>query len=403
MAKNIVFCADGTWNGPEERTGSSVTEAADAAGEVPEAAITNVLKLFANLAGQPTAATAALKNEQERVSLDAQGNPAQVAKYIHGVGDSSNPVIKALGGVFGVGLISRVIRGYTFISREYEPGDAIYICGFSRGAYTARALAGTIAKVGLLDRTTYDTADKEKAYRLGLAAWAKSKTLSLEGHGLLDSMARHILDFSLNVIALPLKDKNLVPVVPIKAIGVWDTVGSMGIPKYVEDQRYDVFRFADLDLSPRVEHGFHAMAIDEMRVDFPVTRWSERAGVEEVWFVGAHADIGGGYKDSESRLSDVALGWMVCKLGNVGLRFSNPLASRPQPLSVGPAIHEPWTKFPFDKLMKSARKVEHKDTVHDSVIKRWKDDSQAAPAYRPEALKLPAGGALPWKVDTTTI
>ena len=90
------------------------------------------------------------------------------------MGDSSNPVIKVLGGVFGVGIIARIVRGYTFLSRWYEPGDAIYIVGFSRGAYTARALAGVIAKVGLLNRATYDPEDKAEAYRLAVAAWAKA-------------------------------------------------------------------------------------------------------------------------------------------------------------------------------------------------------------------------------------
>ncbi|MEA3157934.1 MAG: hypothetical protein QOK44_5523, partial [Betaproteobacteria bacterium] len=91
-------------------------------------------------------------------------------------------------------LVSRVIRGYTFISREYDVGDAIHIVGFSRGAYTARALGGMISKVGLLNRSAYDASDKDKAYRLGLAAWAKAKGVSLTGTGKLTGAAQAILN-----------------------------------------------------------------------------------------------------------------------------------------------------------------------------------------------------------------
>jgi len=396
MAKNIIFCADGTWNGPEKRTGQSTLDSEDTAREIKDTAVTNVIKLFANLAGQPTPGTSALKDEQEKVQVDAAGKVSQTAKYLHGVGDSSNPVKKALGGVFGVGVISRIIRGYTYISRSYQPGDAIYICGFSRGAYTARALAGMIAKVGLLNSGTYDPTDREDAYRLAAAAWAKSKSLSLQGHSLLTAIAGHIIDFIQNVIALPLQPNSLIADVPLKAVAVWDTVGSLGIPKYVDDRRYDLFRFVDQDLSPNVERGIHAMAIDETRADFPVTRWTPRAGIEEVWFTGAHADVGGGYPEAESRLSDEALGWMIGKLSGIGVAFTNPLVAPPNPQTLDQKIHTPWKDFPFDQLAQSPRAVAATDTVHASVVARWNVDS----SYRPAALgavTLP----LPWKVDAT--
>ena len=396
MAKNIIFCADGTWNGPDKRTGKSAIDSDDSAGEIDDTAVTNVIKLFAYLAGQGTPDTFALKNEQEKRHVDTGGSLLQTAKYLHGVGDSSSLVKKALGGVFGIGVISRIIRGYTFISRSYQPGDAITICGFSRGAYTARALAGMIAKVGLLDPRTYDSTDKEEAYRLAAAAWAKSKSLSLQGHGLLTVLAGRIIDFIENVIALPLSANSLIPDVPLKAVAVWDTVGSLGIPKYVADRRYDLFRFVDQDLSAKVERGFHAMAIDELRADFPVTRWNPRAGVEETWFVGAHADVGGGYPDAESRLSDEALGWMIGKLKHIGVAFVDPLQPPPQPRTLGQAIHTPWKDFPFDQLAQSPRAVNRTDTVHASVVARWIGDA----GYRPESMGT-ITGAPPWKVDDT--
>ncbi len=135
MAKTIVFCADGTWDGPGQ---------AGVAGGIAQT--TNVFKLFFNLDGRDTPDTALLANEQERVLRDAAGLELQWAKYIHGVGDSNNALVRLLGGTLGAGLIVRIVRGFTFISRHYEPGDSIVIVGFSRGAYTARALAGRSAR-----------------------------------------------------------------------------------------------------------------------------------------------------------------------------------------------------------------------------------------------------------------
>ena len=168
---------------------------------------------------------------------------------------------------------------------------------------------------------------------------------------------------------------------PIKSDAVWDTVGSMGIPAYAADKRFDVFRFVDTRLSNKVQNGFHAVAVDELRGDFPVTAWESRAGIKQVWFVGAHADVGGGYSAQESRLSDFALEWMMKQLAEVGVRLATPLTYTPEPL-IDPEIHKPWTKAPFALLPRSARQVAGTDTIHDSVLRRWQADAR----YRPESL-----------------
>src|SRR5438093_7289410 len=172
MAKNIIFCADGTWNGPgQDEDHDRVADP------------TNVFKLFANLDGVDAPATARLADEQERSLTTPNGTVRQVAKYVHGVGDSDNFLVKMLGGVGGAGLITRVVRGYTFISRNYAAGDRIFVIGFSRGAYTARALAGLIAARGLLDATGIDLAEKEQAYRLGSAEWFEYRRGALRDRG----------------------------------------------------------------------------------------------------------------------------------------------------------------------------------------------------------------------------
>ena len=386
MAKRIVFCADGTWNGPEQQTGVAPIDSADEHGELQGAKVTNVVKLFANLAGRVTPQTMTMRDEQEKIVPDAAGGVVQISKYIHGVGDSESFLKKAMGGMFGMGVIARIVRGYTFISRNYDPGDEIHIAGFSRGAYTARALAGMISSVGLLDREEYDPNDKNEAYRLGVAAWCKCKNMSLHGAGKLTDLANHLLNFVGGFFARQLDADQLIANVPIKSVAVWDTVGSMGIPAYAGDKRYDVFRFVDTKLSDKVQNGFHAMAVDELRLDFPVTAWDSRAGIKQVWFVGAHADVGGGYSAQESRLSDIALEWMTKQLAEVGVRLATPLTYKPEPL-IGPAIHQPWSKTPFALLPRSPRQVASTDTIHDSVLRRWQADS----SYRPQALAAVAG------------
>lgn len=383
MPKTIIFCADGTWNGPEDQTRQSTTDAADSAGELQGATLTNVVKFYSNLAGRPTPETLTLHNEQEKKLVDAAGNTLQIAKYMHGVGASDNPAMKVLGGMFGVGVIARIVRGYTFISRNYELGDAIHIVGFSRGAYTARALAGMIARVGLLNTKKFDVNDKDEAYRRGLAAWHRSKGITLVGNTPVTALANRFLDFVESFVArMKLNDSDLVPNIPIKSVAVWDTVGSMGVPLYIRDSRCDIFRFTDASLSAKVEFGFHAMAIDEQREDFPVTPWDRRANVEQVWFSGAHADVGGGYLAAESRLSDAALSWMMKKTAGAGVQFATPLTLEPDFTSNPRNIHTPWLSPPFNLLGRAPRTPKLEDVFHSTVIERWRKD----PTYRPSAL-----------------
>jgi uncharacterized protein (DUF2235 family) len=384
MAKNIIFCADGTWNGPEDASGESVLESEDIAEELTDTALTNVVKLYANLCGSTLPDTVALKNEDEKVCVDAEGTPIQVAKYMHGVGDSTNPLVKFMGGLFGVGVVTRIVRGFTFVSRYYEPGDRIHILGFSRGAYTARALAGMIAQVGLLDPRKYDPSSKMQAYRLGVAAWVKSKELQLNAHGQLTQLAQNVIGAIESLLATSLPESLLRGDVPVEMVAVWDTVGSLGIPTYVRGARADVFRFVDTSLSAKVNRGIHAMAVDELRADFPVTQWRARNGITQMWFVGAHADVGGGYAPSESRLSDLTLDWMMARLAEASVRFAPSPVYKPDfATAQRQAIHTPWTNPPFDHLGRTPRNPLATDEFHPSVRERWNSDA----GYRPEALK----------------
>ena len=336
MAKNIIFCADGTWNNPNEDDNSD--QSADP---------TNVYKLFLCLDGTLSPNSVCDADEQEK-DLTKDGATLQVSKYIHGVGDSRNPIIKLLGGAFGAGVISRIVRGYTFISRHYEPGANIFIVGFSRGAYTARALAGLIASQGLLAPPL--TTDKELAYRRGAEAWYRYRQATLANPFSLARLAEIAADLPAFLSHSSLQDVDLVPIDRIAVVAVWDTVGAMGFPAYVgKGKRVDAFKFSDTKLSQKVTTGFHAVALDEQRNDFTPTLWNPAPHVTQVLFPGAHGDVGGGYSmtNDESGLSDGALHWMIKQLTGAGVLFANahpyPLKPKPDGIAHQPWQHLPWT------------------------------------------------------------
>jgi uncharacterized protein (DUF2235 family) len=345
MAKTIVFCADGTWDGPGQ------TDADDGTPQT-----TNVFKLFFNLDGKDTPGTTLLADEQERVLHDAAGVEQQWAKYINGVGDSSNALVKLLGGTIGAGLIVRIVRGYTFISRHYLPNDSIIIVGFSRGAYTARALAGLICKKGLLDARKTDLTNKEQAYRMGSAVWYAYHRAAIQRKtNLLGELENLISDLP-GFLMQPPADDLLVPA-DIEAVAVWDTVGSLGIPDFtLKETRLDAFQFADTALDPKVKRGFHAVSVDERRSDFTPTLWdTDPLRIKQVLFPGSHGDVGGGnpITDTESGLSDCALAWMMAQLDPL-VKFAQPLPHAPAPLPSG-AGHEPWLDAPWNVLLRTAR------------------------------------------------
>lgn len=239
-----------------------------------------------------------------------------------------------------------------------------------------------ISRVGLLDPSSVDFNDKESAYRLGVSAWCRSHEMSVAGcapglSGLLSDVVYHLE----NCMEHGLPSSALIPGVPIKAVAVWDTVGSCGIPTYIHDNRVDLFRFCDLSLSSNVKFGFHAISIDELREDFPVTRWEPRTNLTERWFVGAHADVGGGYGIKESGLSDIALSWLTEALATVQVEFYSPPVYLPT-FNYRQDVHTPWIYAPFNALGRSSRLVGVHDQVDETVISRLR----AGVGYRPQAL-----------------
>jgi hypothetical protein len=343
--KTIIVGLDGTWGGPKDMEYDGGT-----------ASRTNVSKLFSNFAGVDSPGTLPLAQEQERTLADNNGGVLQIAKYLNGGGDSDNFLVRVLGGTLGAGLISQLVRGYTFISRNYVAGDQIFIIGFSRGAYTARALAGMITNHGLLDAIKIRLDDKTNAYQLGSAVWyAHFQTVRKTNPDLLGRLQEFALDLP-GFFAKPPPGNQLIQA-PIEAVAVWETVGPLGIPYFVGNEtRMDVFQFADTKLSTAVRRGINAVAVDEQRDDFTPTFWDADPRIMQVLFPGAHADVGGGNPASgeESALSDCALVWMIAQLTDLGARFAATPMGIPLPDPHGIA-HQPWNHAPWNMFPRRPR------------------------------------------------
>jgi uncharacterized protein (DUF2235 family) len=175
--------------------------------------------------------------------------------------------------------------------------------------------------------------------------------------------------------------------VEIKFIGVWDTVGSLGLPLFVLDKLDDktLFAFHDTELSKIVKNACHAVAIDERRKDFDVTLWDsdklkDGQQMEQRWFVGSHSDIGGGYEDP--RLSDITLRWMQLKARDCGLIFDSIVETDPE-YGFAP-FHKPWNQLLYFLRYRVNRPIgktrNGMEIIDESAISRWKDRSTN---YRP--------------------
>ncbi len=191
----------------------------------------------------------------------------------------------------GYGIVERILTGYKLISQSYEPGDEIYLFGFSRGAFEARTIGGIVALLGIVKSDLLPRVEDVWAY-----------------------YQRHNTNPD-NVELERLRDICHYPA-RIRLIGAWETVGNLGIP-FAPRGWTDRLAFHSTELAASVDIGLHALAIDEPRGSFGPTFWTLKSGdklsagqmIEQVWFPGCHANIGGGYEDCS--LSDISLRWMA--------------------------------------------------------------------------------------------
>jgi uncharacterized protein (DUF2235 family) len=255
--KHLIICLDGTWS--------------DGDGPAPR---TNIAILAGSIDPKP------------------DGGPEQRVYYDRGVG-TGGLLDRIAGGAFGRGLSRNVLAAYRFLSQFYRRGDSIYVFGFSRGAFTARSLCGFVSASGLL------TEDMCNEANLAFA-WAYYRT---------PPKARYPADRA------RLRRITHDPEPRVRFLGVFDTVGALGIPRgFMSRLSRRAIQFHDADVSSIVDYCCHALAIDEQRVEFEAAVWTEPRhrkfrAVEQAWFPGSHANVGGGCEDSG--LSDLALDWML--------------------------------------------------------------------------------------------
>lgn len=268
MGKNIILLSDGTGNGAAKRNK------------------TNVWRLYD--------------------ALDLQGRK-QVACYDDGVGSQEFLPLKLLGGVFGWGLKRNVQELYMFLCHNYEPGDRIYLFGFSRGAYTVRLLAGMIAFCGVYA----DCSDEEQLKRVTKEHYNAFRSQFTEG-----MLTQWVRKYTGKTESAPMK---YYP--DITFMGVWDTVDAYGLPfdglaRFWDRYIYPIY-FPDRKLSSRVKKACHALSVDDERKTFHPLLWDESeetdpSRIEQVWFPGVHSDVGGGYP--RSSLALVSLDWMLARV-----------------------------------------------------------------------------------------
>ena len=354
MKKRIIVCCDGTWNQPEKLEHTQIVA-------------TNVLKMLR-----------AVSPKDEKRGI------AQVLYYHSGVGTGNLGVAdKVFGGLLGAGISKNIQDCYRFIANNYSEGDELFLFGFSRGAYTVRSLSAMIHCVGILNKTDlrhvphayeyYHTEPENRSH----ATYEEMHTPPIE----------------------TIKGKD----VPIKYVGVWDTIGSLGIPTPILGRlqrklgrkfpRFNV-GFHNEEMLPTVENAFQALALDERRGPFKPSIWKyarEDQRVEQVWFSGVHRNIGGGALNSG--LSDCALAWMIDRARECGLVFdhqylennieADKFAEEENSYSQGYKVLEKFGVKPYQREIgytEEGRRYLHAgEMIHPFVISRINKNENYAP------------------------
>lgn len=333
--KRIVICFDGTWNRP-----------ADESLPVDQQVETNVRRFF------------------ESVKPIADDGVEQITWYDEGIGTKWYD--KFIGGTTGAGLDINILEGYKFLAKTYQDEDEVYVLGFSRGAYTARSLVGLVRNCGLV---------KNKLLVLRTAmAYGIYRTRDDGPDSLAATEFRSLFSREIK----------------IKFLGVWDTVGALGIPfGALKKFNNKIYEFHDTSLSKIVENGYHAIAIDENRRDYDVCLWNPvekpQQTIEQRWFIGAHSDVGGGYEDR--KLSDLTLRWMQEKASALGLDLNfvettdeNCLA--PYRDSYGEFLKGEYMKL-FPRYFRSLRSTLFgNELIDETVQKRRQSDSKYQPGNK---------------------
>ncbi|SEM98792.1 phospholipase effector Tle1 domain-containing protein [Palleronia pelagia] len=376
--KRIVILCDGTWNRSD-----SITP-------------TNVVRF------------------SQAMRLKDEAGTVQVPIYVQGVGTGRGPtpwlrkMDSLLGGAFGLGLMSNIVEAYRHLVFLYEPGDEIFILGFSRGAYTARSLTGFIRSTGIIDRDAMPEIPKAVA-RYRTMDDDTTHPATEESHAFRAGISRRVVTSEAEHAWRLSQGMPDAPILRIRYLGVWDSVGALGVPASVAvlgRWTASKYRFHDANLSSMVQSARHAVALDERRRAFAPTRWDNLAELNaeaesgagtpylEQFFAGDHGSVGGGGDIID--LSCIGLEWIIEGAREAGLAFDAPALARIKASQnpMGPlrntskpptgALNAVMRMRPLDREGPSAL-----DEVHASVHDRWIADAKTEGfrPYRPASLQ----------------
>jgi uncharacterized protein (DUF2235 family) len=352
MPKNVVVCCDGTGNEFGETN-------------------SNVVKLYSVLVQDPS--TQVAYYHPGLGTMGAAGALSRLSRWW----------TKVKGLAFGYGLVDNIGDAYIYLMQTYEPGDSVYLFGFSRGAYTVRALAAMLFMYGLL--------------RPGNEGLVRYITRLFRGQN--DDIFELARNFK-STFSAECKPRFL---------GVWDTVSSVG---WV----YNPVKLPYTANNTDIHYVRHAISIDERRAFFRQNLWGKPAqdqDVKQVWFAGVHSDVGGGYAEKESGLAKIALQWMLNEAMAAGMRVdsakkdsllgvTNPNDAKPDP--TGPlhkSLHgfwwllELWPKRFWDAATKTTkwrwplgrpRYLAQDAVLHSTVQARIDSTKESKNPYRPPNL-----------------
>lgn len=371
--KRITFCFDGTWN------------------EIDSQNLTNVARIAQSIS-----------------RFDRHG-ASQMIYYDEGVGTSATE--RWSGGIFGRGLTEKIIRAYHFLVLNYEPGDQIYVFGFSRGAFTARSFVGLIRNAGVMSRRSLSNIRKAIELYLG-----RDETSSPNSETARQFRALHCpalclpgdLDWRRKALGNPNVDG--LTELRVEYLGIWDSVGALGIPRHLKPLAWinRKHKFHDTNLSSFVRRARHAVAADEKRRTFEAGLWSNLDDLnastpddlryEQMIFPGTHSAVGGG--GPIRGLSDGALEWVFDGARREGLEFDQDPQSpifQMRPDHRAQLFNQTGkSDWSFADLAMgfglSTRKFPPIDrrALHESLIRRVATAKEQLPegrAYKPEALK----------------
>ncbi|KAK7690243.1 hypothetical protein QCA50_006898 [Cerrena zonata] len=289
--KRIIICCDGTW-----QDGLSVSQ---------RWKYTNIIRL-----------ARAINRSDERTVPPTP----QIVFYQTGVGTDTFTAMQLLDGAVGATLGEKVQEAYGFLAHNYQPGDEIFLFGFSRGAYTARTVAAFIGAIGILDRR-----DMDHFAEIFLALQKRGMTKDDKEISELDETLKPWIHHDAPGRRQVKPDGDDVRFT-IKCVGVFDTVGSVGLPDSLTIRNSkrikDLFGFPDRLLGHHIARAYHAVALNENRKDFKCAKFHQTdkgkekgQTLKQCWFAGSHSDIGGGYEEHD--LAELSLFWMAANIEDI--------------------------------------------------------------------------------------